>query len=392
MIAMKQDARGPEANLDLLRSLAVLAVMVDHLVPTWRYCGLRVSDWWQLLTAHIGQAGVIAFFVHTSLVLMESLQRLSGGEPLRRGTVLRFYLRRFLRIYPLALVCITLVVVLDLPAVTWREALPPTPQVVLANQWLVQNLVTGRSVLGPLWSLPYEVQMYVVLPALYLLATTARGPRWLGVLLGAAVLGALVLGEFTGGRLNMAAYLPCFLCGVICFVLRQRVRLPQWPSGGWIAALAGLFGGYAWLHWGAGKPSAVAGWCFALLLSLAILLFADSRRPRLNRCTQWIARYSYGLYLLHVPVLWLVFHRWRLQSLPVGLLVYLGVSTAAAVIAFHLVEAPMVALGQRLTQRTRASAAAASELSARSESGKREMPLGLAAMEPAEVWQMLHRH
>ena len=77
-----------------------------------------------LFTAHIGQAGVIAFFVHTSLVLMDSLQRLSGGERPSRGVVLRFYLRRLLRIYPLALVCITMVVVLDLPAMTWRDNAP----------------------------------------------------------------------------------------------------------------------------------------------------------------------------------------------------------------------------------------------------------------------------
>lgn len=392
---MKQDSRGSEANLDLLRTLAVLAVMADHLVPTWRYCGLSVPTAVQMFTAHIGQAGVIAFFVHTSLVLMESLQRMCGGGPLQRGVVLRFYFRRFLRIYPLALVCITAVVVLDLPAMTWRDSPPPTPQVVLANQWLVQNLVTGRSVLGPLWSLPYEVQMYVVLPGLYLIATSARGPRWLVGLLGVAVLGALVLGEFTGGRLNMAAYLPCFLCGVLCFALRQRVRLPQWPSRGWIVALAVLFGGYAWLHLGAGKPDTALGWVFALLLSMAILVFEDSRQPRLNRCTQWIARYSYGLYLLHVPVLWLVFHRWRLESLPWSLLVYLGLSTAAAVLAYHLIEAPMVALGQRLTQRTLAPVGAAGAAAVPppwAEAGKRELPLGVAAMEPAEVWQMLHRH
>ena len=113
---------GAEANLDLLRSLAVLAVMIDHLVPTWRYCGLPVSESLLLFTAHIGQAGVIAFFVHTSLVLMESLQRLSGGYRLNRGVVLRFYLRRLLRIYPLAVVCITMVVVLDLPAMTCATA------------------------------------------------------------------------------------------------------------------------------------------------------------------------------------------------------------------------------------------------------------------------------
>lgn len=379
-------ASGPETNLDLLRTLAVLAVMVDHLVPTWRYCGLEVPASVLLATAHIGQAGVLAFFVHTSLVLMESLHRMSGGQPLQRATVLRFYLRRFLRIYPLALVCITLVVVLDLPAMTWRDNAPLTPQVVLANQWLVQNLVTGRSVLGPLWSLPYEVQMYAVLPGLYLIATMARGPRWLCALLGLGVLGALLLGEYTGGRLNMAAYLPCFLCGVLCFALRQRGWRPRWPSAGWIVLLLVLFAGYAALHLRADKPSAPLGWAFSLALALGVLVFEDSRRPRLDALTQWIARYSYGLYLLHVPVLWLLFHRWGLQSLPLSLLVYLGLSMGAAVLAYHLIEAPMVALGQRLTQRPRVGAPA------RTETGKREVPLSMASREQAEVWQLIHRH
>ena len=377
-------ASGPETNLDLLRTLAVLAVMLDHLVPTWRYCGLEVPAAVLLATAHIGQAGVLAFFVHTSLVLMESLHRMSGGQPLQRGTVLRFYLRRFLRIYPLALVCITLVVVLDLPAMTWRDNAPLTPQVVLANQWLVQNLVTGRSVLGPLWSLPYEVQMYAVLPALYLLASATRGPRWLCALLGAAVLGALLLGEFTGGRLNMAAYLPCFLCGVLCFALRQRGWRPRWPSAGWIVLLLALFAGYAALHLNADKPSAPLGWAFSLALALGVLAFEDSRRPRLDALTQWIARYSYGLYLLHVPVLWLLFHRWGVQSLVVGLLAYLLLSGLAAVAAYRLVEAPMVALGQRLTQPTKPPADA--------RTGKLERPLPPSDRLDADIWQLIQRH
>lgn len=378
-------ASGPQTNLDLLRSLAVLAVMVDHLVPTWRYCGLAVPTSVLAATAHIGQAGVLAFFVHTSLVLMESLHRMSGGQPLQRGTVLRFYLRRFLRIYPLALVCITLVVVLDLPAMTWRDNAPLTPQVVLANQWLVQNLVTGRSVLGPLWSLPYEVQMYVLLPGLYLLATLSRGPRWLCALLGAAVLGALVLGEFTGGRLNMAAYLPCFLCGVLCFALRQRGWRPRWPSVGWIVLLLVLFGGYAVLHLNADRPTAPLGWIFSLVLALGVLVFEDSRRPHLDALTQWIARYSYGLYLLHVPVLWLLFHRWGLQSLPWSLLVYLGLSMAASVLAYHLIEAPMVALGQRLTQQPVKPAAAV-------RIGKLERPLPPSDRLDPDIWQLIQRH
>lgn len=382
---------GPDANLDLLRSLAVLAVMIDHLVPTWRYCRLEVPALLLQFTAHIGQAGVIAFFVHTSLVLMASLHRLGGGGPLGRGVVLRFYWRRILRIYPLAVLVITGVIMADLPAMTWRDNPPLTPQVVLANQWLVQNLVTGRSVLGPLWSLPYEVQMYAVLPALYLLARCAQGPQWLVGLLGTAVLGAVVLGEFTGGRLNMAAYLPCFLCGVLGFALRQRGWRPCWRSGGWAVWLVVLFAGYAVLHLGAAKPSAPVGWALAVALMLGILGFEDSRRPHLNALTQWIARYSYGLYLLHVPVLWLVFHRWGLQSLPLSLLVYLGLSMTAAVLAYHLIEAPMVALGQRLTQPAPVAPARAAR-AAPTERGKREVPLANAPLEHAEVWQLIHRH
>lgn len=382
-----QAVPGPQANLDLLRSVAVLAVMLDHLVPTWRYCGLEVPSALLALTAHIGQAGVIAFFVHTSLVLMESLHRLGWGAPIGRGVVLRFYLRRVLRIYPLAVLVITGVIVADLPAMTWRDNPPLTPQVVLANQWLVQNLVTGRSVLGPLWSLPYEVQMYVVLPGLYLLARHARGPLWLSALLATAVAGALVLGAFTGGRLNMAAYLPCFLCGVLAFALRQRGWGPRWSVWGWWGWLGVLFGGYALVHLGADKPSAPLGWALALALMAGILAFQDSRQPALNRATQVIARYSYGLYLLHVPVLWLLFHRWGVQSLAVGLLAYLVLTAAAAVVAYHLVEAPMVALGQRLTQGGTAAALGVSGVS-----GKTELPLPPAQLVHNEVWQLIHRH
>jgi peptidoglycan/LPS O-acetylase OafA/YrhL len=382
---MQQDFHGPQANLDLLRSVAVLAVMLDHMVPTWRYCGLDVPVALLAITAHIGQAGVIAFFVHTSLVLMESLQRLGGSGPLQRGVVLRFYLRRILRIYPLALLVITVVIAADLPAMTWRDNPPLTPQVVLANQWLVQNLVTGRSVLGPLWSLPYEVQMYVVLPALYLLARHAHGPRWLVGLLGVAVLGALVLGEFTGGRLNMAAYLPCFLCGVLCFALRQRGWRPRWRNAGWAVFVVTLFAGYAALHLDADKPSAPLGWVFAVVLMLGILGFEDSHRPRLNALTRWIARYSYGLYLLHVPVLWLLFHRWGVQSMGGGLLAYLVLTAVAAVVAYHLIEAPMVALGQRLTQ-PGAGPALASGV------GRQEGTLSPAVLSDSGDWQLIHRH
>jgi peptidoglycan/LPS O-acetylase OafA/YrhL len=53
------------SNLDQLRAIAVLTVIVDHLIPTMVHHGVPVSIAARDLTEHIGHAGVMAFFVHT---------------------------------------------------------------------------------------------------------------------------------------------------------------------------------------------------------------------------------------------------------------------------------------------------------------------------------------
>lgn len=67
-----------------MRSVAVLCVVIAHGLT---YLGLPAIAGWSGIT------GVCFFFVHTSLVLMFSLER----DP----EVGSFYLRRMFRIYPL---------------------------------------------------------------------------------------------------------------------------------------------------------------------------------------------------------------------------------------------------------------------------------------------------
>ena len=84
------------ANLDLLRTVAVLCVFGSHLTET--IIGKHMELIW-----HIGRLGVLMFFVHTSLVLMFSMERL----PLKGWDLIKsFYVRRAFRIYPLSMLCV----------------------------------------------------------------------------------------------------------------------------------------------------------------------------------------------------------------------------------------------------------------------------------------------
>src|SRR5687768_17561235 len=88
-------------KLDVLRTVAVLTVVCSHL-------------WFkQLSIAHLGRAGVLLFFIHTSLVLMFSLERQDARTG---GSFLLFMVRRVFRIYPLAILVVLAVYLFELPA------------------------------------------------------------------------------------------------------------------------------------------------------------------------------------------------------------------------------------------------------------------------------------
>lgn len=96
------------ANLDCLRAYAVLFVYVGHLLQT-----LRVDGTTHRVTIFdVAQTGVLIFFVHTSLVLLLSLERLDVTG-WRLFAV--FYTRRLFRIYPLSMLTVAAMVAFRIP-------------------------------------------------------------------------------------------------------------------------------------------------------------------------------------------------------------------------------------------------------------------------------------
>jgi peptidoglycan/LPS O-acetylase OafA/YrhL len=339
-MGMTAGAQGELPNLDLLRAWAVLLVLVNHGVDTCRtFLGLERTTWAQ----DLGRFGVLLFFVHTCFVLAGSMHRMgSNGATL----TFAFYVRRAFRIYPLSLVCIGLVLMFGVPRLPWEIFQPPTAAGLASNLALTMNLTGSRLVLGPLWTLPIEVQMYLVLPFIFVATRRATDLRRIAVFYGIALAAAWVL-PLISGRLYGAIFAPCFLAGVIAYALRTRFT-PRIHSATWPLFLVLAAGSYVVLEelipGVSNTPLQIAS---CLLVGLALPNFVQSDARALNRVAAVLARYSYGIYLFHCVALWIGFYWIQPTSTWGGGLCALLVLLLLSVAGYHLVEAPAIRFGAR---------------------------------------------
>lgn len=334
------------ANLDILRSLAACIVLLDHLAITMLFHQGHFQETALVeFLLNLGHAGVLAFFVHTSLVLMYSLERMAHKG---NRVTLHFYVRRFLRIYPLSVFCIVLVIIFRIPSDTWGDPNLVTVRAVFSNLLLVQNFVWKWNLLAPLWSLPYEVQMYLVLPALYFL-TLRRGAKvYLGGLFLFFCICIYLYHRNRIGHMEIVEYVPCFLCGVLCYSLRDRIKV-RVRAALWLPLVVLLILGYCLVGGSRETGNDWVAWGFCLLLGLAVNFFRDSSQKHLNFAAERIALYSYGLYLFHVPMLYLVFVVLGITNSVLAPLLVVALTFVGSATTYHLIESPFIELGRRLS-------------------------------------------
>src|SRR5207302_4296539 len=253
-------------------------------------------------------------------------------------------LRRAFRIYPLSMLVVLVTFAFRMPAAEIGHATLHTIPVgvggLIANLLLVQNLTFTPSIIGPLWSLPLEVQMYLFLPSLFLFVRRDMSVRpLLGLWAIAVVLG--LLQPLVSDRLTIVSFIPSFFPGIIAYRL-SATTWPRWPSYLWpicLAAVATLFV--------LSRPD-LHGWVPCLLTGLAIPRFKEVSLVWVRRAAHLIARYSYGIYLTHVFALWLAFI--GLAGLPaeVRWVIFLSALVGLPVLLYHSVEAPLLRYGARL--------------------------------------------
>lgn len=334
-------ASSESSNLDFLRASAVMFVVLFHLLLFYQH-----TDVGPFNLHSLGHLGVLLFFVHTSLVLMFSLERQIARNP--NAFFGSFYARRCFRIFPLSILVVLAVDKLKLPVGHLRDgifyAVRLNHEQLLANLLLVQNVAHTDSIIAPLWSLPYELQMYVLLPFLFLLARRTQKWFWLGSLwLVSAALG--LAPQYFRHAPDFLIYVPCFMAGVLAYQLTKS-QVSHWPFAIW-PALLGLLSVFYLQH-----PSVIRSWIACLVVGISIPQFREMQTVWLKKSFHEVARYSYGLYLTHFICIWLAFSEFAHRPLAFRWLVFFLTLIGLPIVFYHLVESPMIVFGNRLLNRT----------------------------------------
>jgi len=352
------DPAAMSLNLDFLRSSAVLLVVGFHLVKFFngRIGSLRVTDF--------GLLGVMLFFVHTTLVLMFSLERQTrkSNAPL----FWPFMVRRCFRIYPLAILVVTCAYLLRIPSDLQFGGFALLHQSfgnLIANLLLIQNVTLQKANPGPLWSLPLEIQMYVILPLLFFFVVRLKSYWgvilfwWLFVALWFSLgftTGMLPLSE--GGirspaeaLLKFTRFVPCFLPGIVAYKLWPRPRLL--PGFLWPVFLLLCCAAFVLFS---GSQPIQTGWFICFAIGSGACLFRELSENVATRLARVIARYSYGIYLVHYFAIWLAFAICRQMNFGLQIAIFIATLASLPVLLYYTVESPLIATGMQLSEKLRA--------------------------------------
>ncbi|CDF81532.1 hypothetical membrane protein [Pseudomonas knackmussii B13] len=351
---------GPRLRvLDDLRGIAILLVLVMHAVTavfgTSRPAG---APFWSAFV-YAGGSGVTLFFMLSGILVSRPFLRAArDGASIN---LLDYGVQRALRILPLYYL-------VGMLGMLWTGTLEQAFNVLTFR---ANNLDVGEySTVW--WSLQTEVQFYLILPLAFLVYR-AIGGRWLFPLLmivSFAVVLAFIFGRISMSSAERAVNLtmsflgrsPAFIAGVLIAYLYERGSVPNLPAP---VAWPLLIGGVVLLQmvlqhlldtWGPlfalRYPPAIlleaVAWSFIALVALA------SGRPLIGRASgflRYLGRISFSLYLLHIPIQYVLLSersRLDLKNDHAVLVLILLCSVLASHVTYWMIERPMLRLKNRL--------------------------------------------
>jgi peptidoglycan/LPS O-acetylase OafA/YrhL len=302
--------------IDALRGFAALLVAYFHCRQvTWIGMGAfhqthaslaspgTIAAWLTLPVAW-GSAGVPIFFVISGYCIHRSGAARLLANPGFQLDAKQFWLRRFVRIYPVLLAALALTFVADSISLTMtpvsHKILDIGPQAFLVNLLSLQG-VAGKTYgsNGALWTLSLEVQFYLLYPLLFAARRRFGFNAVLAAVAAINVISALTLAPHD--IVFFTSYWFSWMLGA--WIAEARLRGSEGFRFAWPAAAVFAVAGCAAFHFG--QYGAFQLWSIGFACCLHAALGRRRARPNQAaapvRILSRVGDFSYSLYLIHLP-------------------------------------------------------------------------------------------
>lgn len=346
-------------SLDSMRFIAATVVYFSHAQPISQVDRLLGVVNWDPINA---KSAVAFFFVLSGFVLQFGLR----GEAQTLAGTTRFLVRRCFRIYPLyyfsLLLCFVLTQ-LPLGAVPNLTSYEVSGRVLSSShsdliQWIHHILLISPGLNfdylnPPIWTLAAEMRIAFILPALSLVVVR------LSFINGAiCVVGAfLIAPKLAAVSIPTVSVIPLFLAGLWAAEhLAVFSRVGRFWERGFLVIGFGIY--FVSPSLGQLLDGGITSHMYLSGLgSILIMVYLDKvgMVAGLARAIipRWLSDASYGLYVLHFPVLMGVAYLfWRMEIsfnffVATAYIVCVGIS----ILVYRVIEAPMIRVGRKFTFR-----------------------------------------
>ncbi|MET0463962.1 MAG: acyltransferase [Chitinophagaceae bacterium] len=350
-------------QLDSLRAIAVLLVMISHWIPE------------KLLLNRLpnGRLGVDIFFVLSgfliSWILIVNKRKANAGTGGMRSVFTSFYIRRSLRIFPVYYLVLILLLIFHNATNTSIASSYPYYFTYTSNFYMF-SLGGWDGIISHFWSLAVEEQFYLVWPSVILLIPERFLLKGILATIIVGIISEYSLLEFPYGLILTHACLHSFAFGALLawFVTTNEqkldwfYRLLKVPAV--IAILymiTGLFYGEIYLFMFR---------TFSSLLALFIVTFivVKSKTGKLDKHWFWsngilifLGKISYGLYIYHNLIPYFTYGFLERQGItvsdwlpfkmgyPVVTIVNFLLTIIVSYVSWKIVEQPLLRLKQKFS-------------------------------------------
>ena len=314
--------------LDGFRGLAALMVFLGHSSWNGQVYGVNFSGW--------GKLGVILFFLLSAFLLSNQLLSSQKGNFFGKKYLVNWYLKRFLRIYPLyTLYLVTSVLtsyylVFILPEGWGQIGLPLN--INFQEFYRMLFLLESQSIL---WSIVVEFKFYIILPLFFYLLSFIKNKKFLIFFIIFLVLLINYNTQYIPeiNQIELTVYLPVFLIGILAsiflllsipnFVLFFTENINDFNK---LILLQSIMGFFLIFY-------------LVIFQNTIICNFFDLKILRS------IGEISYGFYLIHDPILRVAI--WYMdKNIYYGIVTFI-ITFILSKISYHVFERYFIKIGQK---------------------------------------------